>query len=140
MLTAAELAEAQQLQLAAMPDRCEIRFHDTTQLVDGAETDVDGAVAVQHEGQDSIPCRVGQAGGDITGFRIPTIGEERVPTNTVIVTVPADVVGVRRDVMLVKVTASTDPDLVGRKLPIVGVGRSSFPTARRLVCLSPEEA
>lgn len=140
MLSTAELIEAQGLQLATMIDTCEIRLHDTVALVDGAETDVEGAVAVQYKGQDTIPCRVGPIGGDLANTRIPTIGEQRVPTGTLVVTVPTAVTGVVRDRMLVKILASQDPALVGRKFPIIGVTSSTFPTARRLVCLDPEEA
>ena len=140
MLSTAELIEAQELQLAAMPDRCEIRLHDTVQVVDGVETDVEGAIAATYQGQDSIPCRVGQVGGDLANTRIPTIGEQRVPTGTVVVTIPVAVTGMVRDRTLVKVTASADPALVGRRFPIIGVTSSTFPTARRLVCLDPEEA
>lgn len=139
MLSTAELIEARELQLAAMPDRCEIRFHSTVETVNGTETEAEGAVAVLYQGQQSIPCRIGPVGGDLTNTQIPTIGGERVPVGTLVVTVPFSVVGVERDRHLVKVTACTDAYLVGRRLPIVGVTGSSFLTARRLVCLFPEE-
>lgn len=140
MLSTAELIEAQELQLAAMPDQCEIRWHDTVQTVNGAEVDVEGEVAVRYQGADTIPCRVGAVGGDLANTRIPTVGEQRVPTGTVVVTIPTAVTGVVRDRMLVKVLASAYPDMVGRRFPIIGVTHSTFPTARRLVCLDPEEA
>ena len=140
MLSTAELIEAQELQLATMQDRCEIRWHDSVQVVDGVDVDVEGDVAVRYLGEASIPCRVGPVGGDLTNTRIPVVGEQRVPTGTVVVTVPVAVTGVVRDRMLVKILTATDPALAGRRFPIIGVTASTFPTARRLVCLDPEEA
>jgi hypothetical protein len=137
-VTAQDLAEAQALQEANMPDVCEIRFHDRIEFTDGVEATVQGDVAVTYQGTPSIPCRIGVAGGDIAGVRIDTVGEQRIPTRTVVVTVPASVAGVVPDTMLVKVTVARDSQLTGRRLPIVGAAGSSFPTARRLVCLSPE--
>lgn len=136
MLTPAELAACQADQLASMTGTCEIRLNDVTTLdPSGVEVTVDGQVAAWWQSSTVVPCRVATAGGDIAGVSIATVGEQRVATRQVVVTVPVDVVPVP-DRMLVKVLTCPDPRWVGRKLPIVGVAGSTYPTARRLVCLA----
>lgn len=126
MLTTAELIEAQELQLAAMPDRCVIRDPD----VWVGEALTEGPVAWTYLGQDEIPCRIAV---DDTQSRIVVAGEQDLTVVRLVVTLPIPVCPTSKQV--VTVTASTDPALTGRRFDVTSSDVSTYVTARRTHCI-----
>lgn len=114
-----------------MQDSCEIRLPDTQGPYDpvaNTHTPVPGALIY------AGPCRVRHMDNET---QVARIAEQQVSMADYRVTVPSYVAGVQVD-LRVKVTASTDADLVGQRLTVVGVGKGTLRIQRVILCTMNE--
>lgn len=114
-----------------MVDSCEIRLPDTQGPYDPVTNEhpvIPGALVY------AGPCRVRHMDNET---QVARIAEQQVSVADYRVTVPADVAGVLVD-LRVKITASSDSDLVGQRLTVVGIGKGSVRIQRVILCILSE--
>jgi hypothetical protein len=123
--SAGELAAMRATVSAALPDSCTIgaRGEPTFDTTTGTYTE--GAVVAVYTG----PCRVRVSG--MRGDLVVQAGDEPVTLRTYDATLPWDATGVAVDHILT-VTASADPELVGRSMRVRDVQYGSWDLGRRL--------
>lgn len=126
MLTDGEREQLRADLEATLPDECRVvrRAQGAFDAEDG--THDDSADAEIYEG----PCRA-VAWPGVT--RRVVVGEQVEVLSSYWVTLPNAAVGLRTDDIVI-ITASADPDLVGREMVVRDIAQSSIAADRRLVC------
>jgi hypothetical protein len=122
---AAALPELQAQAESLMRDLCEVREPDTQGPYDpdtNTHTPVPGALVY------SGKCRVRHLS---RAEEVATLAEQQVTLVDYRITVPASASGIRVGLFL-KVTATADPDLLNKRLSVVGVAKGSIRIQRAI--------
>ncbi|MCW5951794.1 MAG: hypothetical protein KIT69_06020 [Propionibacteriaceae bacterium] len=134
MLTDADRALMRADAHMLLPDRCEIRQPDSIGVDDqGHETRISGAVAIQWQGKDQIPCTAVRVGTDVTTYTT-TVGGQEVDSRRYIIRLPWEV-GTVPVGLVVTLVATHSTYLLGRRLSVDSVGGRSNDVLRSVLAV-----
>lgn len=116
-----------------LTDRCEIRHPDTIGAdADGHETTIVGDVAVTWHSQPRVPCSLSAGTRDMSEFS-ESLGGQDTESRRYILSLPVDVTTGLAPDLVVRLTSSSDPWLVGRPLKILAISGRTNAVVRRVL-------